>query len=537
MNLTGRIGDAWKVLTGRSSVNAPLSPREARLARGLDSEHSEYTAPVDVERHPDVDLVPDNWHQRRRCVLAAYNSPLVKGILDSQVEQICGSIAVECDSGSKRFDDFMRDDWNRALDEGELDTIKQSVRHLLVEGGCVPRVYSKPGAKKLEWEVLPYRRIYTPYGKSNVDPKLCRDGFRYEPGLRKQVSCFIRDEETSYDVVYWDGDYTEVPLLSHPRLPVMAGQTKGLSWFSSCIVRLEMIQRWQEALLNTQELQAYLVALVTTPGPDATKMATSLSGIPAVPNKMNAKTEKACADYARRHKFMFIPNGGDLKLLQANAPHIADFLVWNLRFIARALGTSYERLVYDLTHTSYSSTKYGDRDDKRTVCGQQTIAINHILQPINQGRIANAMLRSDVSLPGTGRYADDPAAFARCVSFQLPGRPPVDELKSENANTAALRNRTASRTRICADKGDDWREIQQEQLKEDTEFLQARIKVYTDCGWDEKDAREYALEDLRAGSVFAKSTLAAKQDVSADGDVSDDETQSDAKPGDKKEAA
>lgn len=474
-------------------------------SKALMSEGSENTSATDTELvHPDTDLIQDSPLQRRRCTLAYYNNPLVKGIVDSETRQTIGSLSVQAHTGVARADMLIEDEWKRRMDDGLLETLQTSAKHMLLDGGSVLNPITAP-TEPVEAEVIPYRRIKTPFNR--VDGTV-RDGF--ERGARGRfVKVHVMKEESYFDqVLAFNGEWVELPFFSHAPLPRLAGQTKGLSWMHAAIVRLEMIDRWMESLLASAELHSKVVALVNSASKET-------SGLSAKLGSVDSDLQARVMTYARKNRFLFLPNGADYKLIQADAPVIAEFLIWSLRFVARAMGVSFERLTYDLSQTSFSSTKFGDRDDRITVMEHQNIIEDSHLCALNRRLIAGLFMKPELRMPGAAAYAADPYAFESSVRFSLPGRPPVDEVKTETANEMALRNRTASRTRMTADRGVDLEEIQDELIREDMSYLKAREKMYVDCGFDAKVAKDLALEDLRAAQ-FSKSTYTG-QDEQAPG--------------------
>lgn len=469
--------------------------------KALMSENSDNTSPTDTELvHPDTDLIQDSPLLRRRCTLAYYNNSLVKGIVDSETRQVIGSLSVQSHTGNKRADMLIEDEWKRRMDDGLLETLQTSAKHMLIDGGSVLNPLTAP-SEPVEAEVIPYRRIKTPFNRT--DGKV-RDGF--ERGARgKFTKVYVMKEESFFDqVLAFNGEWLELPYFSHSALPRLAGQTKGLSWMHAAIVRLEMIDRWMESLLASAELHSKVVALIRS----ASKETSGMTGrLGSVDDTLNARV----LTYARKNRFLFLPDGADYKLIQADAPVIAEFLIWSLRFVARAMGVSFERLTYDLSQTSFSSTKFGDRDDRITVMEHQGIIEHNDICSLNRRMIAGLFMRPELRMPGAAAYAADPYTFESAVRFSMPGRPPVDEVKTETANEMALRNRTASRTRMTADRGADLEEIEDELIREDASYLKKREKMYADFGLDKKIAQDLALEDLRS-AMFSKSTYTGQDE-------------------------
>ena len=501
--------------------------RAMAVAGALTSENSNLTAAMSAERHPDNDLIPDSPAQRRRCTLAYLNNALVKGVVDSEVRQVLGTLEIQAHSPDEKLNQLLNAEWKRALERGLHETLEMALRHILIDGGMVPHMLGKP-TDPLRFEVIPYRRIKTPYGVINEGPTppgqprrgetkpmpspwIVRDGFKFQSqgiGLSNDdlISCYVTNEESSYDTVFWDGEYTEIEVAAHPALGRLSGQTKALSWYSAAIARLEMVNRWMTALLASAELHATIVGIVMTPNKDA-------RGLAATNTTLDATLTKNLSKYAREHRFLFLPGNADMKVIQANAPIIGEFLIWNLRLIARALGVSYERLTYDLTHTSFSSTKFGDRDDLITVNKHKRIVLQQLLKPLHRNLVASIYLRPGNGLTSGAKFAADVDAFCS-FHANFPGRPPVDELKTEEANQLGIQNRTACRTDIAAESGKDAIRIQAKLNEEDANFLKSRTAMWKSVGYDEATARDLARDELvslsaKAGTAPAPTTGAA----------------------------
>ena len=496
-DLTKRVQKAY---TAVRQVFFPSRPRDAydpnskpKAANGgLGSEHSNYVVPSGQELPPDVDVIPDSPLQRRRCTLAYFNNTLVKGIVDSEVRQVCGSLKVQALTPSAAANSIIQDEWHRRLEEGLHSTITMGFRHVLAEGGVLVRPLGSP-VDPLDFEPIPYRRVRTPYGiVENGDfPQYdqVRDGFKRD-AKGNIIGYYILEEESAYDTVYPVGRYVEEKLFAHPALTRLIGQSKGLSWYASAVSKLEMVSRWMNALLRAQEIHAYVVAVVRTPKPDA-------RGLANVNTSIDPANSKAMQNFANQHRFLYFPDMADFKIMQSNAPIISDFLIWNLRMIARSMGVSYERLTYDLSNTSFSSTKFGDRDDLMNVHEHQKLLELNMLKQLHRRLVAGLYMRPDLKMPGAGVFASNPDACMG-VHFQFPGRPPVDEAKAEEANKLALTNRTACRTDIAAQRGQDAKRILEKLTEEDSDFLAMRKAMWMKHGFDQQTAELRAADELFA---------------------------------------
>ena len=473
----------------------------------LSSEHSEYLPGMSMEQHPDLDLAPDTPEQRRRCTIAYYNTSLVKGIVDSQVRQVIGSIQVQADTGSKILDMKIEDAWKLFLyDNNGHDQLKVMARHGFIDGGSLLNPIVNP-VDDFEMQVVPYRLIGNPYDRVAQDTSMIRDGFKYD-NKDRQIAYYIAEETGVFESRYRTGKYTEMPLFYHCSMPRLAGQTRGLSWYAGGISRLEMLSRWMDAMLQTAELHAYFVGLARGAGGTVKGMANTWSSDFAQGTSAEIQqSDRKLMDWARKHKFMLLPATGDVKLLQTQAPQLGDFIMWSLRFVARALGVSFERLTYDLSKTSFSSTKFGDRDDRMTVYEHQDL-ITRACVIINrrilfQLALQNGLITADRTQALTG--------IAQRVKFILPERPPIDEMKFEKANEIALRNQTTSRKQICASLGHEWSDVLLDQTEEARGLIATRRELYESFGVDKDDALKMAIEDFR-GEKEPESTSQAIAD-------------------------
>jgi len=507
---------AWNVIRPQTRLTRYGSDVQAAIGGGkLDSEKTEYLPGMDNEQHPDMDLAPDTPEQRRRCTLAYYNVTLVKGIVESQIRQVVNTLSVQADTGSPQLDNKIDYAWKTYLfDRDGLTHLKKSLRHVLIDGGAVTNPLSNMW-EPFEAQVIPYRLIQNPYDDKSRDAEFIRDGFRYDKKDRQQ-SFFVVEEVGIFENRMPTGRYKELPLFYHPRTACLAGQTRGLSWYAPAISRLEMLSRWMDALLQTMELHAYFVGMAKSGGQSTKALSSTLASGSTVSSASEEITQndRKLLNWARKHRFMLFPAQGDMKLLQTQTPQLGDFIIWSLRMTARALGVSFERLTYDLSKTNYSSTKFGDRDDKITVREQQDYTLGECI-------LTNRRILFQMALENQFATTDRLVALnelSRKVKFVFPARPPVDEEKFEKANVLSLQNKTNSRKRICSSLGLEWGEINSDLVNEMREMITTRRDLYTEFGMSEEDALKLALDDVRA-----QTGVPAEKDSKEEGESQQDE--------------
>lgn len=479
----------------------------------LASEHTESVPGVEIQQHPDRDLAPDTPFQRQRCMLAYYNASLVKGIVESEVRQVCNTIHVQAVTGSRSLDEKINYEWHTFLhDRHGLETVQMAARHMLIDGGCILNPISAIDAP-FKMQVIPYRLVRNPTNMDLDKAAWIRDGFFYNAD-DDQVAVYVAEEKGLWEYRYLTGQYFKLPIFCHVTLPRLAGQTRGLSWYSASVSRLELLARWMDAMLQTMELHAYFVALAKSASNSVKGMAATLTSTGQYASSgsesVDISSDRKLLDWARKHRVMLMPQGASLDLIQSAPPQLGDFILWSLRFIARSLGVSFERLTYDLTKTSFSSTKFGDRDDLITVHEHQHLIVT-ALQAINRRLLLKVALNN--GLLG----ADRPAALTaleHTVKYTMPQRPPIDDRIFEEANKQSLENLTNSRQRIVASIGGDWDHINSELGEEAKKIITVRKQVYIEMGVEEEEARKMAIEDFRGETL--RSTDSTSQAVTRD---------------------
>ena len=469
----------------------------------LGSEHTEALPQMDIQQHPDRELAPDTPLQRQRCMLAYYNASLVKGIVESEVRQVCNSIYVQATTGSASLDQKIDYEWQTFLhDRQGLELIQQAVRHTLIDGGCLVNPLSSID-QPFKAQVVPYRLVRNPTNRDLDKAEIIRDGFMYND-QDDQIYAYVAEEKGVWEYRFLTGQYFKIPIFSHMTLPRMAGQTRGLSWYAAAISRLELLARWMDAMLQTMELHAYFVALAKAASPSVKGLSATLTqngqyASGGGDSTIDLTNDRKLLDWARKHRVMLMPQGASLELLQSSPPQLGDFILWSLRFIARALGVSFERLTYDLTKTNFSSTKFGDRDDLITVREHQHIAVLTL-------REINKRMMLKVALENGLMGADRPQALHdlhQSVRFILPQRPPIDEKVFEDANALSLTNMTNSRQRICASIGGEWDHVLHDLGEEAKGIIGTRRDVYLSFGVEKEEALKMALEDFRGEQLLA----------------------------------
>ena len=125
-------------------------------------------------------------------------------------------------------------------------------------------------------------------------------------------------------------------------------------------------------------------------------------------------------------------------------------------------GLSYEAVSRDMSQVNYSSARQGMLQDRKTYAEWQAYLTDHLLRPVYAEWLRWIVLTRQLELPG---YDLDPERYQEAV-WIAPGQEWIDPKKEADANKVALDTHQTTLQRICAARGDDWRDVIRQRAKE-----------------------------------------------------------------------
>lgn len=235
----------------------------------------------------------------------------------------------------------------------------------------------------------------------------------------------------------------EAENIIHLHLPDRAQQSRGTPWMSTAISSLKMLHGYREAeLVAARTAASKMGFFVSRSGEGFVGDDTEDSVIPLTD--------------AEPGSFFQLPK--DVEFQQWDPAHptsaFADFEKSILRGIASGLGVSYHSLANDLTQTSYSSIRQGTIEDRDFYRMLQSRVIEHMVLPIFQRWLLNAMTLQIVNLP-----IDKFEKFYSAAQFRPRGFQWVDPQKEINAHVVALQNGLISMQDVANVYGRDVEEV------------------------------------------------------------------------------
>lgn len=139
-----------------------------------------------------------------------------------------------------------------------------------------------------------------------------------------------------------------------------------------------------------------------------------------------------------------------------------DFITTQQRLAGAGQGMSYEAVSRDMSQVNYSSARQGLLEDQRTYAILQKFLIEHFCYEVYTEFLISAVLAKQLDIKdfwkNKRRYLKH--------EWISPGWSWIDPLKEVKANEAALNTGQDTLSRICAERGMDWRDVLKQRAKE-----------------------------------------------------------------------
>lgn len=246
-----------------------------------------------------------------------------------------------------------------------------------------------------------------------------------------------------------------------------ASQARGFSVLAPVMIRMRMLQKYEEAALINARIGAAKMGFFETDPEKATGEGYSGTDVDAGGNKITD---------VEAGSFEELPVGMKLSAWNPEFPseQHEPFVKSMLRGVASGLGTSYNMLANDLEGVNYGSLRGGLLDERENWMAVQRWFIESFLEPVFQDWLENAMLKSAVPLPfGKFDKFNAPVWIGRRWAW-------IDPLKDVQAQKEAVQAGFKTRTQVIAEGGDDREDVDLELAleKASAEKLGLKLSVY-----------------------------------------------------------
>ena len=242
----------------------------------------------------------------------------------------------------------------------------------------------------------------------------------------------------------------------HFFIPMRPEQRRGVPWMHAAIERLYHIGELDQSALIAARNGADRLGFFTSP--NGLPVDPTLSGSPDVAIEISVPGT-----------YDTLPEGYDFKAYDSKYPNdVYPIFIKNaLRAVASGIGVAYNGLANDLEGVNYSSIRSGVLEEREFWMELQDWFIDAFMMPLYEDWLLMALGNNAITGP-TG-FPLPATKYEKFSAHEWQGRrwSWVDPLGDMQANVLAMNNGLKSRTRICAEMGDDrevvWQELQREQ--------------------------------------------------------------------------
>lgn len=179
------------------------------------------------------------------------------------------------------------------------------------------------------------------------------------------------------------------------------------------------------------------------------------------------------------------------------ASNAKEFITSQQRLIGSGMGLSYEAASRDMSQVNYSSARQGLLEDRKTYENMQLYLKRHLCAIVYREVITQAVLAGKLNIPDF--FADKERYLYH--NWIAPGMSWIDPQREIKANETALATNQTTLAQICAQNGQDWREVVN-QRAEEINYINSLIPIeptvsqeQSDKGAAENSAQEGEVKD------------------------------------------
>jgi lambda family phage portal protein len=301
----------------------------------------------------------------------------------------------------------------------------------------------------LQVQMLPSEMLPLNHNVVDGNGNVIRQGIEFDRVGRRVAFHFLRRHPGDSTDPGLSGETVRVPAsdVLHIIDPVEAGQLRGVSRFAPAIVKLFLLDQYDDAELDRKKVAAMYAMFVTSPAPDN----------PLAPP--DEEYEVAPGQVVR------LDPGEDVTVSAPadSGSTYEPFQYRTLLQISAALGIPYGYLSNDGAKGNFSNSRLSLIEFRRRVSAwQHSVMVFQMCRPVWARFMDTAVLAGTLRLPGYDRRR---AEYLACN--WLPTKWDwVDPLKDANAEIAQIEAGLKSRTQAIAERGYDAEQVDAEIARE-----------------------------------------------------------------------
>jgi len=224
----------------------------------------------------------------------------------------------------------------------------------------------------------------------------------------------------------------------HLFLPERPGQTRGVTWFASALMRLHMLQGYEEAEVVRARASSALMGFITSPEGE-------LVGDEVYEGERVSSFEPGVFKYLQAGESVTVPD------LNAPDGQLEPFTRSMLRAVAAGIGVSFESISKNFSESNYSSSRLSLLEERDTYRVLQRYMIENFHQQVFNNWLEMAVLSGALNLPG---YETNPDRY-RASKWVPRSWEWVDPQREVDAYKTAVRCGFKTLAQVITEQGGD----------------------------------------------------------------------------------
>lgn len=351
--------------------------------------------------------------------------------------------------------------WLRWADESDAEGLtdfpgqmRRAARELFIAGEVFLRFRPRrPGdglSVPLQLQMLPSEQLPVTLKQPADNGNTIRQGIEFDAIGRQVAYWFWRNHPgDATDRGGAGGVPVRVPTseVIHLVDPVEGGQLRGLSKLAPAIVKLWLLDLYDDAELDRKKVAALFAGFIRRPDADGALMG---EGTPDTAGAAVAGLQPGTLQ-------VLLP--GEDVTFSAPADVGGSYEAFQFRTllaVCAAMGVPYQNVTGDMTKVNYSSSRTALLEFRRRIEAlQHSVLVHQLCRPVWERWLATAVLAGTLDLSG---YARDPAPY-RAVKWIPPRWEWVDPLKDRKAEREAVDAGFKARSDVIEAEGYDPEEV------------------------------------------------------------------------------
>lgn len=402
--------------------------------------------------------------ERNSDIAEAIIGPLERNVVGTGIRvqaKVLRSDGAEDDELNQEIEDL----WNEWCRPRNCDVTGQqsfqemqamAIRRLQVDGGIIfVKTYTKTGTVPF---TLQAREV------DDLDTSI-----NVLPGLnRNRVIGGIEMDQYNKPVAYWlkkytpDGFWTgkseriEAQRIIFLWRKIRPSQIREISPLAKTLPRIRDVNEFVEAVSVKERILACLSVFITKQQPGG--LGRGVSG-----GKTDNRSGYQQQTISPGMIYELQPGENVAAVTPSGqATSAKEFISTQQRLAGSGQGLSYEAVSRDMSQVNYSSARQGLLEDQRTYMIWQQFLIEHFCREVYTEFLISAVLSGQLNIPD---FWQNRKKYLKHV-WIAPGWSWIDPLKEVSANAKAIETGQDTLSRICAERGEDWRDVLKQRAAE-----------------------------------------------------------------------